>query len=214
MKSDSSLYIPEHHRITDLKVIGDFMREFAFAELITSSPQIRVTHIPVSYEANSGKYGKLIGHVAKANPQCELFDGQHDGLVVFHGPHAYVSPSWYEAGRPAVPTWNFAVIHAGGKLRRVDDDSVSKTVLEQLVRQFEPGEDPAWRLDQLTQEYQKKLRQAIVVFEMEIETLEAKFKLGLERSSVDQKGMLEGLKQSQPERSLLEFTLAEINRRA
>ncbi len=214
MNTDSSLYIPNHHRITDLEVIGNFMREFAFAELITAVPHIRVTHLPVTYEAGSGKYGKIIGHVAKANPQSELFDGQQDGLIVFHGPHAYISPAWYESGKPAVPTWNFAVVHAGGKLRRVDDDSLKEKTLEKLVRQFESEENPTWGLDQLTPEYQKKLRQAIVVFEMEIDSLEAKFKLGLERSATDVEGILNGLNQTQPERSLLEFTQAEINRRA
>lgn len=214
MASHSSLYLPPHNRITDLNVIHDFMREFAFADLITASPQICVSHIPVSFDVSSGKYGKITGHLAKANPQHKLFDGNHDGLIVFHGPHAYISPAWYEAGKPAVPTWNFAVVHVGGKLRVVDDDSSKERIVAQLVRQFESEENSSWNLDTLTPEYQRKLRQAIVVFEMEIETLEAKFKLGLERSIVDQKGIVEGLSQAKPERSLREFTLAEINRRA
>lgn len=214
MNADDSVYIPDHHKITDPEVVAHFMSEFAFADLITASPGIRATHIPVVYESGTGKYGRIVGHVAKANPQQALFDGSHEALIVFHGPHAYISPSWYEAGKPAVPTWNFAAVHAGGKLRAINDDVAKEKILEHLVNKFESYESAPWSLAKLPESYKKGLRQGIVAFEMEIATLEAKFKLGLERSATDRQGMLKGLKSAKPERSLLEFTEAEINRRA
>jgi transcriptional regulator len=83
---------------------------------------IRVTHIPVVFEPVEGKHGKIIGHVSKANPQHETFTGTHDAVIVFHGPHSYISPNWYKSPGPAVPTWNFAAVPRQREAQIVTDD--------------------------------------------------------------------------------------------
>ena len=201
-----SVYIPDRHKVTDPKVLTAFMQEFAFADLITAVSGIRVTHIPVVFEPVEGKHGKIIGHVSKANPQHETFTGTHDAVIVFHGPHSYISPNWYKSPGPAVPTWNFAAVHASGKPKSVTDDAQVAKLLEHLVAKFESYQGTGWDLAKLPESYKKGLRQGIVAFEMEIENLEGKFKLGLERSAADRAGVLEALKTAKQERTLFELT--------
>jgi transcriptional regulator len=200
-----SLYIPKQHQ-ADFAQMQALMREFAFADLITSSGGIRVTHLPVLYEADGGKHGRLLAHVAKNNPQAQLLDGAHDALIVFHGPHAYISPNWYEAGRNSVPTWNFAVVHCSGRPKAVADDAQSAAFLDKLVAHFESYEG-GWQLSKMPESYKKGMRQGIVAFEMPIDTIEGKFKLGLERSEQDRAGVLKGLAAAKPERTLRELTI-------
>src|SRR3954453_19493192 len=90
-----SLYIPKAHLVDDRKFLHDFMDEFSFIELVTASPEIRITHIPVLLDRSQGKYGTLYGHVSHGNPQKETFDARHPAVIVFRGPHSYISPSWY-----------------------------------------------------------------------------------------------------------------------
>ena len=110
---DPTLYIPKAHRVEDLKLLHDFMDEYAFVDLVTSAPTLRITHIPVILDRTAGTYGKIMGHVSRQNPQSQAFDGRQTGVIVFRGPHGYISPTWY-AKKEAVPTWNFAVVHATG----------------------------------------------------------------------------------------------------
>lgn len=206
-----SVYIPDSQKVTDLKALQDLMEEFSFADLITSSGGIRVTHLPVLLD-RTGKFGKLTAHVAKNNPQQSLLDGTHEAVIVFHGPHHYISPSWYVPGANAVPTWNFAVVHATGKPKALNDDARTAAFLERLVGHFESYEKSTYDFGKLPESYKKGMRQGIVAFEMEIENLEGKFKLGLDRAA-NVPGMLKGLRASKGERSLVEFTGAELKRR-
>src|SRR6266700_2949172 len=115
-----SLYIPKPQLVEDRRFLHDFMEEFAFVDLVTVSPSLRITHIPVWLDRAAGTYGTIHGHISRQNPQSAAFDARQTGVVVFHGPHGYISPAWYAArgnGVPnSVPTWNFAVVHATGKL--------------------------------------------------------------------------------------------------
>ncbi len=206
-----SVYIPDSQKVTDLKALQDVMEEFSFADLITSSGGIRVTHLPVLLD-RTGKFGKLTAHVAKNNPQQALLDGTHEAVIVFHGPHHYISPSWYVPGTNAVPTWNFAVVHATGKPKALNDDARTAAFLERLVGHFEAYENSTYDFSKLPESYKKGMRQGIVAFELEIENLEGKFKLGLDRAA-NVPGMLKGLRASKGERSLVEFTEAELKRR-
>src|SRR5580704_13624377 len=90
-KERESLYIPKAHLVEDRKLLLDFMDEFSFVELITPTPDLRITHIPTILDRNSGKYGTIYGHVARNNPQSKTFDGQHLAVIVFRGPHSYIS---------------------------------------------------------------------------------------------------------------------------
>jgi len=209
-----SVYIPSQHRVEDLTVMQSLMDEFAFASLITSGPDLRCTHLPVLLDKGVGKYGRLVGHVAKNNPQHQLFDGKHSALIVFQGPHRYISPAWYDAAKSAVPTWNFAVVHCSGKPQAFQDDAKAAKLLERLVGKFEAydGDESRWSFSKLPDSYLKGMRTGIVPFEMEIESIEGKFKLGQERNAKDRAGVLAGLEKAKPERNLREFTAEHYRR--
>src|SRR3989442_7397002 len=116
--SPESVYIPQAHLVKDRKLLHDFMDEFSFVDLVTSAPTIRISHIPVILDRTAGKYGTIHGHVSRQNPQGAAFEGHEPAVIVFRGPHSYISPTWYSK-TDVVPTWNFAVVHASGRLKPV-----------------------------------------------------------------------------------------------
>ena len=173
-----TLYMPPHFRNEDRGEVVEFMRAHAFATLISGGDAaIAVSHVPLLVEENGGKV-LLRGHVARANPQWEGLEGR-DVLAVFHGPHAYVSPTWY-VNHPAVPTWNYAVVHAQGKARLTDADELHEIVTE-LSGKYEAGNNPPWRFSEQPEAYASSMLGMIVGFEVEVERLEAKFKLSQNR---------------------------------
>jgi len=134
----------------------------------------------------------LVGHVARANSHWRQFDGSAETLAIFHGPHAYVSPSWYATG-PAVPTWNYSAVHVYGKPLAREDGDFTASVLRDLVARHEGTRAEPWRMEDLAADFYEKLAGAIVAFEMPIDRIEGKFKLGQNRSQDDRLGMLKGL---------------------
>jgi transcriptional regulator len=199
-----SLYIPKAHLVEDRKFLHDFMDEFAFVDLVTAAPAIRITHIPSLLDRTTGKYGTIHGHISRQNPQRETFDGRQSAVIVFRGPHSYISPTWY-AKTEVVPTWNFGVVHASGKLKPIDEPKALHDLLARLIHKFE-GAGSAYNFAKLSDSYTSGMITGIIGFEMEIEVLEGKFKLGQERSEADKQGILKGLQAAKPERSIHDFT--------
>lgn len=199
-----SLYIPNAHRVEDRKLLHDFMEEFAFVDLITASP-LHITHIPVVFDREAGPFGTIRGHIAKANPQIKTFDGKQEAVIVFRGPHSYISPTCYQTN-PAVPTWNFAVIHATGKLAPVTDPEALHAFLARLINKFEKYEGTGFDFSKVPGTYLKPMLGNIVGFDMRIELLEGKFKLGQERPEADRQGILKYLQTARAERSLHDLT--------
>ena len=185
-----SLYIPKAHRVEDRALLHDFMDEFPFVDLVTAAPSVRITHIPVLLERGAGPYGTLFGHVARNNPQHETFDARQSAVIVFRGPHAYISPAWY-TNHEAVPTWNFAVVHATGKPKPITDKKALHDRLAQLIHKFEG--DSSYDFLSLPDSYVYPMLEAIAGFEMPIDSIEGKFKLGQERSEADKASVLKHL---------------------
>jgi transcriptional regulator len=209
---DPTLYIPKAHRVEDLKLLHEFMDEYAFVDLVTSAPTLRITHIPVILDRTAGTYGKIFGHVSRQNPQSQAFDGRQTGVIVFRGPHGYISPTWY-AKKEAVPTWNFAVVHATGRPAAITDKAALHALLGRLIEKFESTEGSGYDFSKLPESYVSPMLGGIVGFEMPIESLEGKFKLGQERSDADKQGLLEHLGQAKRrERSLHDFTASFYKR--
>ena len=200
-----TIYIPERHVETDRTYLLDFMEEFSFAMVVTAQPSLQITNVPTMLQRASEGWGSIWWHLAKANPQIDAMRGQV--TVVFHGPHQYISPNWYQA-KTAVPTWNFAIVHATGSPRRIDDDDAVAAGLRRLVmrNEGEYGGGGSWDLDQLPADQLKGMRGRIVAYEMAIERVEAKFKLGQERSQDDRDGVLKGLSRAPKSRDLLALT--------
>ncbi len=208
-----SLYIPKAHLVEDRKLMHDFMEDYAFVSLVTAAPNIRVTHIPVLLDRTAGPYGTIYGHIARNNPQNATFDGHQQAVIVFQGPNSYISPSWY-AKTEAVPTWNFAVVHAGGTLKPVTDKQALHEFLAQLITTFESRYAPASTYDfrKLPDDYVYRMIGAIIGFEMQIESLEGKFKLGQERSEADRAGILKNLQTAKQDPSIRELTASYYER--
>ena len=169
------MYLPRAFREEDLSTLQAFMQQYSFATLITQHDGVPfASHLPVLLRPHDGPYGMLVGHMARANPQWRDFTVGQDALVIFHGPHVYVSPSWYGV-HPSVPTWNYAVVHAYGRPQVIDDNAVLYEVLQELVRTFEAPSPKPWAFD-LPDEYLQSMMQGIVGFTMPITRLEGKLR--------------------------------------
>lgn len=190
------MYIPPAFREDDLATLHALMRAYSFAIVVTQQGGVPVaTHLPLLLERERGAYGTLLGHMARANAQWSGFNGEQEALVIFQGPHAYVTPSWYEPG-VNVPTWNYAVVHAYGKPRVIEDQAALVRLLYASVQTYEAGFARPWVLDMPEDAFQSKLK-GIVGFEMEITRLEGKFKLSQNRSEAEQARVADELQASQ-----------------
>lgn len=183
------MYTPQSFEETDLVRLHELMRRYPFALLLTTqNDEIAASHLPFMIDASRGKQGTLLAHMARANPHWKLFDGRRDALVVFTGPHAYISPSWYESP-VTVPTWNYALVHAHGRPVIVRDKARVRAILEQLVAIHEAYVNPPWSTAQADGYIDEQL-DYIVAFEIEIARFEGKFKLNQNRSRADQEGVV------------------------
>jgi transcriptional regulator len=207
---DPSLYIPKAHVVDELKFLHDFMEEFAFVMLVTTTPTLRITHIPSILDRTRGRFGTLRGHISAQNPQKAAFDGTHQAVVVFRGPQGYISPTWYATQSSVVPTWNFGVVHASGRPRPITDKAKAYDLLATLIRRNEQRVGSTeYNFAAQPQEYVDRMMQGISPFEMEIQALEGKFKLGQERSEGDRNGVLAHLaRDGYKEQSLHDLTQA------
>jgi transcriptional regulator len=181
------MYVPKHFEAADVAWCHDLIRREPFAILVgTDEAGVPfATHLPVLLDETPAPLGRLVGHVARPNPQWQLFAPDRPVLVVFAGAHAYVSPSLY-AQHPSVPTWNYVAVHAYGVPRVIEDPGEVRALLERLVRTFEDGRSTPWRMDSLADTYLNGMMRGIVAFEIPITRLEGKAKLSQNRDAVDQ----------------------------
>jgi transcriptional regulator len=188
------MYVPGHFAEDDASRLTTLMRAYSFATLVTiDNGAPFASHIPFLFDADRGRYGTLLGHVARANPQWRHFAAGSEALVIFQGPHAYVSPSWY-AGELNVPTWNYAVVHATGQPRVIDDPTAVRTVIDRLVATYEAELPEPWTTERLPTEFVTGLLRAIVAFEIPITRLEGKYKLSQNKGTAEQRHVIEGLR--------------------
>ena len=189
------MYIPEQFAETDLPTLHEFMRQHSFATLVTQQDGAPfASHLPLVLDSSSGTHGALLGHMARNNEQWRDFAAGTEVLVMFHGPHAYVSPAWYEPNPMVVPTWNFMAIHAYGVARVLPEEELVQT-LHQLVDENEKAFSSPWGLE-LTQAMRERMLGAIVGFEIKLSRIEGKFKLSQNRSAQDRKNVIAQLEQS------------------
>ena len=179
------MFIPRPFHEEDKERLHALMRQNEFAMFVTVRDGLPfVTHLPVRLDTGHGEWGTLRAHLARANPQWEQFGDGREALVIFQGPHAYVSPSWY-AHHPAVPTWNYAVVHAWGTPRLLGEQETA-AVLREITDAYEGGPGAAWTFAGLPEEYREKMARGVVGFEMPIARMEGKFKLSQNRPVEDQ----------------------------
>ncbi|HEU5378194.1 MAG TPA: FMN-binding negative transcriptional regulator [Ktedonobacteraceae bacterium] len=176
------MYTPKHFREDDLAVLHTLMRDYSFATLVSAQEDgVPVaTQLPFVFEPEPAPYGTLKAHMALANPQWHTFSEERDVLVIFQGPHAYISPSWYEV-ELSVPTWNYATVHAYGKPRIFTDQADLYAHLKTLIATHEAQFAEPWPF-QLPRDYTERLMKGVVAFSLEITRIEGKFKMSQNRS--------------------------------
>jgi len=185
------MYLPDHFDEADLARLHGLMREHPLGMLVTHAADgLDANHLPFELDATRGPHGTLLAHVARANPVWRLPDGV-PVMVVFRGPQAYVSPSWYPSKHEAhrqVPTWNYEVVHAHGTLRVVDDERFVRGLVARLTRHHEATEPTPWRMGDAPPEHIAGLLAMIVGIEVDITRLEGKRKLSQNKEARDRAG--------------------------
>jgi transcriptional regulator len=184
------MYIPEHFRARDQETAIAFMRANPFAILISQTDEGPfATHLPLAVHQIEGKL-ILRGHVAKANPHWQYLESQRAALVIFHGPHAYISPSNYMT-QEVVPTWNYGAVHAYGEAGVFAEPEQLLIVLHDLIGRFEARYAEQWA--GLSEAYRQRMLSHIVGFEIAVTKLEAKFKLSQNRTKQEQENVIASL---------------------
>ncbi len=203
------MYTPQHFSGADQQRIQSLIGANGFATLITTvDGEVHVSHVPVQFDPVRNV---LVGHLARANPQAAKLKDGDTLLAIFHGPHGYISPTWYvneNPKSPNVPTWNYAVVHVTGTVRRIDAPEDIWSIVVALSAQYEASNgEKKWNPGQLA-DHAPKLR-ALVGFEVAITNIQAKFKLSQNRPAGDMAGAIQGLEASGLSGDLL---LAELMR--
>lgn len=176
------LYLPAHFTVTERAHLLELMQAHPFATLLsTAGAEPWVTHVPLVVEAEAQQL-TLLGHLARAKPHGQWLQDGAAVTAIFHGPHGYVSPRLYTT-REAVPTWNYSVVHAHGRLARVDDIAGKEAILKALIDAHDPAYRAQW--DELDADFRERMKGAIVGLRIAVERLEGKFKLSQNRPAQD-----------------------------
>ena len=184
------MYIPEHFRVREQATAVAFMRANPFAILVsTTADGPFASHVPVVIRENDARL-TFRGHVAKANPHWRYIEQQPNTLTIFHGPHAYISPSNYTT-QENVPTWNYGAVHAYGEARVYSAPEDLLNMLHDLIPTFEAAYQQQW--ESLSEAYQTRMLGHIVGFEIAVEKIEAKFKLSQNRTPEEQANVIRSL---------------------
>lgn len=176
------MYVPSHFKLSDKEMIAKIIGAYNFALLVTSDgASLQASHLPFLLETGKGSKGRLTAHMALPNPQWRDFSDMEasgrEALVIFQGPHAYVSPNWYGPG-PAVPTWNYAAIHVYGHPHIIQSPDAVRKTLERLVVHQEAASKNPWSMKSQADDFLERMQRGIVAFEIDITRIEAKTKLG------------------------------------
>jgi len=193
------MYTPAHFRVSEPAALHRIIAAHPLGVLVTSHEgSLDANHIPFEFDPQIGPLGRLSAHVARANPVWQQCLAGADVLVIFRGKESYISPNWdpskHETHRQ-VPTWNYEVVHAHGRLRVRDDEKFLRGVLARLTRVHEAQEPRPWKMGDSAPEYIDMMLRAVVGLEIDITALEGKSKLSQNREPRDIAGAVQMLRQ-------------------
>jgi transcriptional regulator len=192
------MYLPEHFAERRPEELQRIMRDFPLGILVTHTERgLDANHIPFELDAARGPRGTLQGHIARANSLWTAVPNGAEVLVIFRSHQGYISPNWYPSKHEThrhVPTWNYEVVHAHGKLRIIDDEKFVAGVVARLTRIHEAAEPSPWRMRDAAPDYLDQMLKMIVGIEVEISRLEGKRKLGQNRDVRDLEGAVRALR--------------------
>lgn len=191
------MHVPKHNEETSLSVLHALVRARPLGAWVTQGDEeLIANHIPFLLDDSRGEYGTLVGHVARANRVWRSFSTTVHSVVIFQGPESYITPSWYpskHAHGKAVPTWNYAVVHAHGLPRAIEDHDWLRRHVTQLVDAHEREQALPWKVSDAPQDYTERLMDAIVGIEIPIAKLVGKWKVSQNRPEPDRLGVVAGL---------------------
>jgi transcriptional regulator len=192
------MYTPKAFEVTDLPKLHAAMKQSGLATLVTSGASgLIATHLPLLLDESRGPLGTLRGHISRANLQWKEADPGAEALVIFQGLDTYVTPKWYpakqETGR-VVPTWNYAAIHAYGRIHFFEDSEPLRAIVTELTELHEASFPAPWQVSDAPANYIDAQLKAIVGFEFSIDRLEGKEKFNQNRSAEDRQGVIAGLR--------------------
>ncbi len=193
------MYIPAHFEETQIEILHQLIRNHPLGTLVTlSSDGLNANHIPLELDLEPTPFGTLRGHVARANPVWRDFNQDVEALVIFQGANSYITPSWYatkkETGK-VVPTWNYAVVHAYGSLKIIDDTAWLRGLVERLTTQHEAAKAAPWKVSDAPENYIEPLLRAIVGIEILITKILGKWKVSQNQPQANRTGVIEGLRE-------------------
>jgi len=191
------MYVPAHFEENRRDVLDALIVAQPFGSLVTHGPAgLDANHIPFEFEPANGPFGTLRAHVARANPVWQEVAAAPDALVIFQGPSAYISPTWYPSKHEThrqVPTWNYIVVHAHGRIVVHDDENYVRGVVARLTRTMEAGEPVPWKMGDAPADYLTQMLGAIVGIEIPVTKLVGKWKLSQNKAAADIEGAAHAL---------------------
>ena len=192
------MYIPEPFNVADTGELVALMRTRPFAALISAGPAgLNATHLPTVLKSEGEQPAVIECHLARANPQWKEFAAGRDALMIFGGPQGYIRPGWYPSKSltgKAVPTWNYAVVHAHGRAEANEDRAWLERHVSELSEQQEHDQPAPWATSDAPRSYFETMLRGIVGIRFEIARLEGKCKMSQNRSAVDREGVIRGLR--------------------
>jgi transcriptional regulator len=192
------MYVPSHFEESRVERLHDLIDQFPFGILLTNGAQgLDANHLPFQLVRDQGTFGTLLGHVARANPIWREVGEDDEVLVVFRGGDAYISPNWYPSKHEThrqVPTWNYRVVHAHGRIVFHDDERFVRGVVARLTRTHEATQPAPWKMSDSPRDYMDAQVRAVVGVEIQITRLVGKLKLGQNKEQRDIEGAARGLK--------------------
>jgi transcriptional regulator len=193
------MYIPAYFAQRDLAALHEAIERYSFATLVSGTGgEMTASHLPLLLDRTGGASGTLLGHMARANSQWREADSK-EVLAIFSGPHAYISPTWYESTQ-VVPTWNYVAVHAYGRLELIEGHAEVESLLMRMVTVYEAGQPQPWRLNEPAEFVERMLKQ-IVAFRIPITRLEGKWKLNQNRPAEQRQRVINVLSQRPDEDS-------------
>ena len=195
------MYNPPAYAEVDEALLRERMRAWSFATLVTHGAEgLNATHLPFLVD-DDGPHGLLTTHLARGNAQYRDLKAGAPALVIFQGPHAFISPSWY-TNRLTFPTWNYTAIHVQGTPEVVDDPSAIHAVLQRTVATYDTPLGGEWAFDAMPQELTASRLKAIAAVRIPIARIEGKMKLNQDKSVADRLGVIAALEKQGDAQSL------------
>jgi transcriptional regulator len=193
-----SMYLPAQFHEERLPVLHEAIRAAGLATLVSMTADgLIASHAPLLLDPEPAPYGRLVGHLAKANPHARAANPSVPTLVIFQGTDGYITPSYYEAKQEhgkVVPTWNYSAVHAYGTLEVIDDPAALLSIVTRLTDRHEASRAQPWAVSDAPDDFVRGMLRGIVGIELTITRLEGKVKMSQNRPAADQDGVIQGLR--------------------